>query len=84
MPPSSHTPFYHTLQGIMSDTCQGADCQQGLAGWIVLFGGTQLLLSQMPDFHSVWWALAGAGSILLHGPVRTAAAVNFPHHHILV
>jgi hypothetical protein len=67
----------------MSDTCQGADCQQGLEGWIVLFGGTQLLLSQMPDFHSVWWALAvhrggSGGSILLQGPVSTAAVVHSP------
>ena len=29
---------------------------QGIAGWIVSFGVLQLLLSQSPDFHSLWCA----------------------------
>jgi hypothetical protein len=43
-----------SLKGVASDECDGADCQQGTAGWIVAFGAAQLLLSQVPDFHSLW------------------------------
>lgn len=50
-----------SFKGIASSDCTGADCQNGIAPWIVLFGGTQLLLSQVPDFHSLWWiSLLGA------------------------
>ena len=30
------------------------NCQAYLTGWIILFGGIQLLLSQVKDFHSLW------------------------------
>ena len=41
----------HTESTISSevDNCKGA-----LTGWIILFGGIQLLLSQVKDFHSLW------------------------------
>ncbi len=43
-----------SFKGVASDSCNGADCQEGIAGWIMLFGASQLLLSQVPDFHSLW------------------------------
>ncbi|KAL4442421.1 hypothetical protein ABPG77_005005 [Micractinium sp. CCAP 211/92] len=50
-----------SLKGVASDDCNGKDCQEGIGGWIVAFGVTQLLLSQVPDFHSLWWvSLLGA------------------------
>ncbi|PRW51175.1 Lysine histidine transporter 1 [Chlorella sorokiniana] len=50
-----------SLKGVASEECSGVDCQQGISAWIVLFGGLQLLLSQAPDFHSLWWiSLLGA------------------------
>lgn len=40
----------------MQPTCARAPPPpgQGIGGWIVTFGGAQLLLSQVPDFHSLW------------------------------
>jgi amino acid permease len=54
-----------SLKGIASSECSGVDCQDGIAPWIILFGIVQLFLSQVPDFHSLWWVslLGGAMSI---------------------
>ncbi|KAI3427219.1 hypothetical protein D9Q98_007154 [Chlorella vulgaris] len=50
-----------SLKGMVSNDCNGKDCQEGISAWIVLFGAVQLLLSQVPDFHSLWWiSLLGA------------------------
>ena len=54
-----------SLKGVASSDCSGADCQDGIAPWIILFGILQLFLSQVPDFHSLWWVslLGGVMSI---------------------
>lgn len=54
-----------SLKGIASSECSGVDCQDGIAPWIILFGIVQLFLSQVPDFHSLWWIslMGGAMSI---------------------
>jgi len=54
-----------SLKGVASADCSGADCQDGIAPWIILFGILQLFLSQVPDFHSLWWVslLGGVMSI---------------------
>ena len=54
----------HLLQAVHNSRCNGhtettsdADmdnCKHALTGWIILFGGIQLLLSQVKDFHSLW------------------------------
>jgi amino acid permease len=72
-----------SIKGIVDDECDGADCEDGLAPWIVLFGVAQLLLSQVPDFHSLWWiSLLGAamsvGYCCIAAAASTAAAINSP------
>jgi amino acid permease len=54
-----------SMKGIASSDCSGADCQDGIGAWIVLFGILQVFLSQVPDFHSLWWVslLGGVMSI---------------------
>lgn len=54
-----------SLKGIASAECSGVDCQDGIGPWIVVFGIVQLFLSQVPDFHSLWWVslLGGVMSI---------------------
>ena len=54
-----------SVKGIVSSDCSGVDCQEGLAGYCVLFGFVQLFLSQVPDFHSLWWVslLGGVMSV---------------------
>jgi len=54
-----------SVKGIVSSDCSGVDCQEGLAGYCVLFGIVQLFLSQVPDFHSLWWVslLGGVMSV---------------------
>ena len=41
----------HTESATSSDV---GNCRSALTGWIILFGGIQLLLSQVKDFHSLW------------------------------
>ena len=54
-----------SVKGIVSSDCSGEDCQEGLAGYCLLFGVVQLFLSQVPDFHSLWWVslLGGVMSV---------------------
>ena len=52
------------LQAVHNGRCNGHtesttssevdNCKGALTGWIILFGGIQLLLSQVKDFHSLW------------------------------
>lgn len=52
------------LQAVHNGKCNGHtesatsaeedNCKSALTGWIILFGGIQLLLSQVKDFHSLW------------------------------
>lgn len=70
-----------SMKGIASSDCSGADCQEGIAPWIILFGITQLFLSQVPDFHSLWWVslMGGVMSIgycLIAAGGSIAAAVS--------
>lgn len=64
-----------SLKGVASSECQGADCQDGIAPWIVLFGVVQLLLSQVPDFHSLWW-VSLVGGIMSIGYCAIAAGAS--------
>lgn len=67
-----------SIKGTASSTCDGADCEDGLGPWIVLFGVTQLFLSQVPDFHSLWWvSLLGAGMSVGYCAISFGAAANF-------
>ena len=54
----------NVIQAVHNGRCNGHtdntssfdldNCQAYLTGWIILFGGIQLLLSQVKDFHSLW------------------------------
>lgn len=77
------------LKGIASSECDGADCQDGIAPWIVLFGIIQLFLSQVPDFHGLWWvslfgALMSVGYCSVATGASIAAAVSNPEPIIYV
>lgn len=72
-----------SLKGIASSECQGADCQSGMAPWIIVFGVVQLALSQVPDFHSLWWvsllgALMSVGYCTIATGASIAASVSNP------
>ena len=65
-----------SLKGTASSSCDGADCEDGLAPWIVLFGASQLFLSQLPDFHSLWWvSLLGAAMSVGYCSIAFGASV---------
>lgn len=64
-----------SIKGTVSSQCDGADCESGLAPWIVLFGVAQLLLSQVPDFHSLWFVSLG-GAVMSVGYCTIAAAAS--------
>jgi hypothetical protein len=64
-----------SIKGIVDESCNGADCEDGLAPWIILFGITQLLLSQVPDFHSLWW-ISLLGAVMSIGYCSIAAAAS--------
>ena len=78
-------------QAVHSSTCNNAvyeavgaartdrNCSSGLVWWTVVFSFFELFLSQIPDFHSLWWALLSP-FLLLHScnitesnPVTTLA-----------
>jgi amino acid permease len=64
-----------SIKGTLDDACDGADCEDGLAPWIIIFGFTQLLLSQVPDFHSLWWiSLLGAAMSVGYCSIAAAAS----------
>ena len=56
------------MQAVHSSTCNNAvyeavgaartdrNCSSALAWWTVVFSFFELFLSQIPDFHSLWWA----------------------------
>lgn len=64
-----------SMKGVVSADCTGADCQDGIAPWIVLFGVIQLFLSQVPDFHSLWW-VSLVGGIMSIGYCGIAAGAS--------
>lgn len=39
---------------LLSSTFSRHARAQGMSPWIIAFGAVQLLLSQAPDFHSLW------------------------------
>jgi len=72
-----------SLKGVASSDCDGTACESGLAPWILLFAALQLGLSQVPDFHSLWWVslLGGVMSIGYCGiaaGASIAVAANSP------
>jgi hypothetical protein len=67
-----------SLKGMESAECTGADCQDGIAPWIVLFGITQLALSQLPNFHSLWWvSLLGAVCSIGYCAIAAGASASY-------
>jgi len=64
-----------SIKGTVDGSCNGADCEDGLAPWIILFGITQLLLSQVPDFHSLWW-VSLLGAVMSIGYCSIAAGAS--------
>ena len=64
-----------SLKGVVSSDCSGTDCQAGLGPWIIVFGSLQLFLSQIPDFHSLWW-VSLLGAIMSVGYCSIAAGAS--------
>lgn len=67
-----------SLKGVASEECDGKDCQEGMGVWIVAFGAVQLLLSQVPDFHSLWW-ISLLGAVMSCGYCSIAIAMSGAH-----
>ena len=67
-----------SIKGALSSSCDGADCEGGLGPWIILFGITQLFLSQVPDFHSLWWvSLLGAVMSVAYCSIAFGASASY-------
>lgn len=67
-----------SLKGIASADCQGADCENGIAVWIILFGVMQLALAQLPNFHSLWWvSLLGAVCSIGYCSIAAGASASY-------
>jgi hypothetical protein len=67
-----------SLKGIASSDCQGADCENGIAVWIILFGTIQLALAQLPNFHSLWWvSLLGAVCSIGYCSIAAGASASY-------
>lgn len=67
----------HTENAANSDV---DNCKRALTGWIILFGGIQLLLSQVKDFHSLWWvSLLGAAMSVMYSMIAFVASAVKGH-----
>jgi len=64
-----------SLKGIISGECSGSDCEFGVVPWIIVFGVVQLALSQVPDFHSLWW-VSLLGAVMSIGYCAVAAGAS--------
>ncbi|CAK0780427.1 hypothetical protein CVIRNUC_005050 [Coccomyxa viridis] len=77
-----------SLQAVHSSTCNNAvyeavgaarsdrNCSSGLVWWTVVFSFFELFLSQIPDFHSLWWvSLLGAAMSAMYSTIAFAASV---------
>ncbi|KAL3150737.1 hypothetical protein ABBQ32_000519 [Trebouxia sp. C0010 RCD-2024] len=80
-----------SFQAVHNNRCNGhtentADvdmdnCKRALTGWIILFGGIQLLLSQVKDFHSLWWvSLLGAAMSVMYSMIAFVASAVKGHN----
>ena len=64
------------LRGLLAADCEGAACARGIGPWILGFGAVELLASQLPDIHAIWWiSLIGAAMSLTYTTI--ASAVSF-------
>ena len=54
------------------------ECGGSIAPWIIMFGMFQLALSQVPDFHSLWW-VSLLGGIMSVGYCSIAAGASWAH-----
>lgn len=70
-----------SLRGVADSQCDGAECgftSGGLTPWIIAFGIIQLALSQVPDFHSLWW-VSLLGGLMSIGYCSIAAGASWAH-----
>lgn len=56
----------------------GEECGGSIAPWIIMFGMFQLALSQVPDFHSLWW-VSLLGGIMSVGYCSIATGASWAH-----
>eukprot|EP00891_Asterochloris_glomerata_P003121 jgi/Astpho2/3121/Aster-x1124 len=76
-----------SFQGIHDPSCSGHTegaqdisspndkCHLHLTGFIILFGAIQACLSQLKDFHSLWWAsLVGAAMSMMYSAIAFFAS----------
>lgn len=78
MPP--FTTVNHHLQALSQDVCfyEQSQCDQGLTGWIFIFGGLQLFLSQLPNFHGLWWvSMLGAATSCIYTSIAAFASAAY-------
>ena len=74
----THTPW--CTQALSQDVCfyEQSQCDQGLTGWIFVFGGLQLLLSQLPNFHGLWWvSMMGAATSCIYTSIAAFASAAY-------
>ncbi|BDA43177.1 Lysine histidine transporter-like 1 [Coccomyxa sp. Obi] len=77
-----------SLQAVHSSTCNNAvyravgagrtdrNCSSALAWWTIVFSFFELFLSQLKDFHSLWWvSLLGAAMSAMYSTLAFATSV---------
>jgi hypothetical protein len=70
-----------SLQNIYSSSCSSDSCSHvPFALWMLLFAAAEILLSQLPDLHSLWWvSLIGGAMSLGYSSIAFVAAAHIAH-----
>lgn len=77
---TTHVTTQCAPQELSQDVCfyEQSQCDQGLTGWIFIFGGLQLLLSQLPNFHGLWWvSMLGAATSCIYTSIAAFASAAY-------
>eukprot|EP01025_Chloroclados_australasicus_P061871 TRINITY_DN8126_c0_g2_i1.p1 TRINITY_DN8126_c0_g2~~TRINITY_DN8126_c0_g2_i1.p1 ORF type:complete len:450 (-),score=25.83 TRINITY_DN8126_c0_g2_i1:237-1586(-) len=68
-----------SMQTVQREVCQsqsGTCTHLSLTTWIVIFGIMQIILSQLPDLHSLWWvSLLGAVMSVCYSAIAFGGSV---------
>eukprot|EP01023_Acetabularia_acetabulum_P058183 TRINITY_DN6838_c0_g2_i3.p1 TRINITY_DN6838_c0_g2~~TRINITY_DN6838_c0_g2_i3.p1 ORF type:complete len:488 (-),score=64.93 TRINITY_DN6838_c0_g2_i3:164-1549(-) len=68
-----------SMMTVQREVCAGdtGTCSNiNLTEWIIIFGAMQLLLSQLPDLHSLWWvSLMGAFMSLCYSMIAFGGSI---------